>query len=151
MHVMLWMKFNLCSEVIFNTKNPFPQLFDWLIVSNQIKVVIHNLQEFTENQLVVYFNQQMGTLHAVCWLKSSFWTLFHVFPLFAYQTGKKCEKLIENTWQRGSTSIKVLLLNAGWYLDAGWLLKKILKYFNFVIFQWILCARDSMKRNKVVT
>ena len=41
---------------------------------------------------VVYFDQQMGALHAVCWLKSFFSFLKQVFSSFSVTNRKKRKK-----------------------------------------------------------
>ena len=52
---------------------------------------------------VVYFNQQIGAWHAVCWSKSVFLVLNKVFPTFFVTNEKKEEKMQKIT---GKTCIK---------------------------------------------
>ena len=45
---------------------------------------------------VVYFDQQTGVLHIVCWLKSFYLALKQVFPSFSVTNRKKKEKRKES-------------------------------------------------------
>ena len=47
----------------------------------------------TLESVVVYFDQQMGASHAVCWLESSFSAFFHVFSSHMEKKKKTCKKI----------------------------------------------------------
>ena len=51
---------------------------------------------------VVYFDQQMGASHGVCWSKSSFLCLKHFFSSFSVTNRIKDEKAQKSTRKKGN-------------------------------------------------
>ena len=79
---------------------------------------------------VVYFDQQMGAPHAVCWSKSIFSALKQVFSSFSITNGKKKGKRKEtqnntkNMWKGGIQALRCY----------AWMNKYKLKVYFFIFF-----------------
>ena len=105
----------------------------WEMGSEYFQFWSHNTSIILDHAPIVYFDQRMGSLHAVHWLKS----FFGILTSFSIAKKKRREstKREKNarTKKKGFTSFKVLLLNAGWHPNAGRLLGKICIFLNLVV------------------
>ena len=74
---------SLITQTIFSCPSCFTLVFCFLSFKMDIQMSIY----------VVYFNQQMGALYLVCWLKFAFSLFLHFFLFCASFWGKCCLKI----------------------------------------------------------